>query len=657
MSGIRSPPSALGKYQIRGVLGRGAMGTVYDGWDPAIGRRVAIKTVRLLDPDDAEARDALARFKNEAQAAGRLSHRNIVSVYDYGESDENAYIVMEFVEGQSLKQCLDAGQRFPIAETVRIMEHLLAGLQYSHDKGVMHRDIKPGNVILAKDGQVKLADFGIARIESSAMTVVGTVLGTPAYMSPEQLMGQPTDRRTDIYSAGVLLYQLLTGVRPFEGGLTVIMHKALNTTPPRPSTVAVAAPASLDPVVARAMAKQPASRFPNAAAFARAIGTAFAAAAAGPSQLGGRVNDLGGPVDDDEATIVVPSGRPAAKPDGAPTAPRPTRRAARHRPAVLRGAGLIGLGLLGGVIWFALRPLPPAFRQTVVVPSPTAPTTEPSDPAQQPSAEAAASSPDPPTETGAPRPASEPRPSTTMPPPSQPADPAPERVALAGANAAATRETLRSIANSAYCALPRFSVGEDGRIGLSGAVGAGTPEAALRDAVQAGFPGETLIWETRGVDGPYCDLFDTIRPIAETGSPGLGVGLKDGVTRLNAGQFVLPIVNMPDFPTYLQVDYFAHDGSVAHLFPPRGAPNPVFASNATVTLGQDHGKPNLEVAAPFGADLIVAVASSDPLFAGPVREDETEQTYLPALKAAIEAAERRGAKLIARALVVDTVER
>ena len=278
MSGIRPAPAALGKYQIRGVLGRGAMGTVYDGWDPVIGRRVAIKTVRLLDPDDAEAHDALARFKNEAQAAGRLSHRNIVSVYDYGESDENAYIVMEFVEGQSLKQCLDAGQHFPVAETVRIMEHLLAGLQYSHDKGVMHRDIKPGNVILAKDGQVKLADFGIARIESSVMTLVGTVLGTPAYMSPEQLMGQPADRRSDIYSAGVLLYQLLTGVRPFEGSLTAIMHKALNTTPPRPSELAVAAPASLDPVVARAMAKQSADRFPNAAAFARAIREASAAA-------------------------------------------------------------------------------------------------------------------------------------------------------------------------------------------------------------------------------------------------------------------------------------------------------------------------------------------------------------------------------------------
>ena len=653
MSGSRSAPAALGKYQIRGVLGRGAMGTVYDGWDPVIGRRVAIKTVRLLDPDDAEAHDALARFRNEAQAAGRLSHRNIVSVYDYGELDENAYIVMEFVEGQSLKQCLDAGQHFPVAETVRIMEHLLAGLQYSHDKGVMHRDIKPGNVILANDGQVKLADFGIARIESSAMTLVGTVLGTPAYMSPEQLMGQSIDRRSDIYSAGVLLYQLLTGVRPFEGSLPAIMHKALNTTPPRPSELAAAAPASLDPVVARAMAKQSANRFPNAAAFARAIRAASAAPTEVPSPLDGRV--------DDEATIFIPSVRPAAKSIGAPPAPPPARRAARQRPAVLRGPGLIVLVLIGGGIWFALRPLPPAPRQTVVAAPPNPPsatTTEPSAPARQPSGEAALPSPNLPAETGAPGPPSEAPTPTVIAPPSQPAGAAPERVALAGANAAATRETLRSIANSARCALPRFSVAQDGRIGLSGLVGAGAPDAALREAVHAGLPGATPAWKTRGVDGPYCDVFDTIRPIAQTGSPALDVGLRDGVTRLSAHQFVLPVVNMPDFPAYLQVDYFSHGGSVAHLFPVRGATNPVFASNATAKLGMDQrGKPNLEVEAPFGTDMIVVIASSDPLFVGPVREDETAQTYLPALKAAIELAEWRGAKSTARALVVDTVER
>src|SRR5271165_2110517 len=212
-----APPTALGKYEIRGVIGRGAMGTVYDGWGPVIGRRVAIKTVRLLDHADPEAQEGLERFKREAQAAGRLSHPNIVGVYDYGETAETAYIVMKFVEGQSLKQHLDAGERFPVAETVAIMGQVLAGLQFSHDSGVIHRDVKPGNVMITKGGpgggRVKLADFGIARIESSVMTQDGTMLGTPAYMSPEQLMAQTVDSRTDIYSSGVVLYQLLTGER------------------------------------------------------------------------------------------------------------------------------------------------------------------------------------------------------------------------------------------------------------------------------------------------------------------------------------------------------------------------------------------------------------------------------------------------------------
>lgn len=321
---------------------------------------------------------------------------------------------------------------------------------------------------------------------------------------------------------------------------------------------------------------------------------------------------------------------------------------ARQRATVLRGAGLIVLALIGGGIWFALRPLPPASRQAVVALPPdasNAPTTESAALARQPLVEAALPSPIPPMETKAPGPASASRTPLVIAPPTQ----------FAGSNAAAG--ILRSITSSARCALLQFSVGDDGRIGLSGLVGAGAPDAAMREAVQAGAPGAILIWETRGIDGPYCDLFDIIRPIAETGSPTLGIGLRDGVTRLSARQFVLPTVNMPDFPAYLQIDYFSHDGLVAHLFPLRGATDPVFTSNATVKLGLDHGKPYIEVGAPFGTDLIVALASSNRLFAGPVREDETEQTYLPALKAALEAAELRGTKLTARVLAVDTVER
>src|ERR1700692_4077173 len=295
--------SRLGKYEIRGTLGRGAMGTVYEGWDPIIHRKVAIKTVRLPDAADEEAQEELARFKPEGQAAGGLSHANIVGVFDYGETTDIAYIVMEFIDGTSLKAVMDKQERFPIAETLRVMEQLLAGLHFSHDRGVVQRDIKPANIMLTSGGQVKIADFGIARIESSSMTQAGTVMGTPAYMSPEQFMGQVVDARSDIYSSGVLLYQLLTGERPFEGSMSAIMHKALNVEPPRPSDLSVTAPRALDAVVAKAMGKRPEQRFSSADEMARALRMAVEHPEASLDA---------GAADDAEATMVRPQRPPAA---------------------------------------------------------------------------------------------------------------------------------------------------------------------------------------------------------------------------------------------------------------------------------------------------------------------------------------------------------
>ena len=241
------------------------MGIVYEGWDPIIARRVAIKTVKLPDDADPETEEALARFRREAQAAGRLTHPNIVGVFDYGETNDLAYIVMEFVDGPPLKSAARQAGALRAAPTrCGSWSDLLAGLQFSHERGVVHRDIKPANVMLTSAGQAKIADFGIARIESSSMTQAGTVLGTPAYMSPEQFMGQVVDARTDIYSSGVLLYQLLTGERPFEGGMSAIMHKALNTEPPAPSQLSVTAPPAFDAVVRQAMAKRPEDRFASA---------------------------------------------------------------------------------------------------------------------------------------------------------------------------------------------------------------------------------------------------------------------------------------------------------------------------------------------------------------------------------------------------------
>src|SRR4051794_31456927 len=181
----------LGKYEIRRELGRGAMGVVYEGYDPLIKRSVALKTIRADQLAGENAETVVARFRREAQAAGRLSHPNIVSIYDFGEEGGVWYIAMEYVEGRELKDYFQADERFATTDIVRIMGQMLDALGYSHRAGVIHRDIKPANVILLRDGSIKVADFGIAHIESSNMTQVGTVLGTPSYMSPEQITGLP----------------------------------------------------------------------------------------------------------------------------------------------------------------------------------------------------------------------------------------------------------------------------------------------------------------------------------------------------------------------------------------------------------------------------------------------------------------------------------
>src|SRR5208282_2721418 len=289
-------PQKLGKYEVRREVGRGGMGIVYEGFDPLIDRRVALKTFINEFFDGTQSDNLLTRLRREAQAAGRLSHPNIIAVYEYGEDvvpnaeggeTKTAFIAMEFIEGRSLESYFEANERFPMREVERIMSELLDALEYSHAHGVVHRDIKPANIILLKDGSVKVADFGVARIESSTLTQVGTVLGSPSYMSPEQFMAQTVDGRSDLYSAGVVLYQLLTAEVPFTGAFTTIMHKVLNDSPPPPSALNFQVPKGFDEILRRAMAKRPDERYQTAAEFKQAIQSASAGAAqAGAAQAG-----------------------------------------------------------------------------------------------------------------------------------------------------------------------------------------------------------------------------------------------------------------------------------------------------------------------------------------------------------------------------------
>ncbi|HVF63932.1 MAG TPA: serine/threonine-protein kinase [Casimicrobiaceae bacterium] len=264
----------LGRYEIRRELGRGAMGVVYEAYDPMIKRVVALKTVRAdqLARDDAPV--VLARFRREAQAAGRLTHPNIVAIYDFDEDEGTAFIAMEHVAGRDLKELFESGQRFTTADAVRLMGQVLDALDYSHRQGVVHRDVKPGNVFVQPDGTVKVADFGIAHIDTSSLTQDGSVLGTPSYMSPEQILGLPVDGRSDLFSAGVILYQFLTGERPFTGSSTTTMQKVLKEDPLPPTTLNVQLPEAIDAVIRKALAKRPEERYQTAAEFAAALRSA-----------------------------------------------------------------------------------------------------------------------------------------------------------------------------------------------------------------------------------------------------------------------------------------------------------------------------------------------------------------------------------------------
>lgn len=267
-------PQRLGKYLVSRVIGEGAMGVVYEAIDPDIHRPVAIKAIRapLLGPD-AQDLDGPGRFRTEAQAAGRLAHPNIVAVYEYGEADGQHYIAMEHVAGTSLHDLLARGERLPLADALSLMQQLLDALACAHAQGVWHRDIKPANLLLTPDGRLKVSDFGIARIESGDRTHHTTVLGSPGYMAPERYTDEAPDARVDIFSCGVLLYELLAGSAPFRGSAGAVMYQVLHDEPPPPSTLPLEppVPAAFDAVAARAMAKRPADRFADAAQMRAAL--------------------------------------------------------------------------------------------------------------------------------------------------------------------------------------------------------------------------------------------------------------------------------------------------------------------------------------------------------------------------------------------------
>ena len=265
----------LGRYEILAEVGRGGMGVVYKARDPKIDRLVAIKTISLFGQEPEDGREYRERFACEARAAGRLSHPGIVTIFDVGEEPENhdPYIVMEYVTGESLRKLLAAeNKKIPLKPALQLAQQLAEALHHAHSQGVIHRDIKPSNVLVTTGWHAKIADFGIAKLNLAQLTIPGQLLGSPAYMSPEQLSGEGVDARSDLFSLGVILYTMITGYRPFQGNsATTVCFKVVNRDPLPVTSFDADLPSELDALIVRSMAKNPADRFQTGAEMAEAI--------------------------------------------------------------------------------------------------------------------------------------------------------------------------------------------------------------------------------------------------------------------------------------------------------------------------------------------------------------------------------------------------
>jgi Protein kinase domain len=262
-----------GRYELLEELGRGAMGVVYRAHDPVIGRTVAVKTLRVSEHASGLAPDELLRrFHTEARAAGLLSHPHIVAVYDAGKEDDFFYITMELVQGKSLQALLGERDAFPLARVLRLMQQACSALEFAHQHNVIHRDIKPANLILTPDDTLKISDFGTAKILQFQTAQTGQIVGTPSYMSPEQIKGRPVDGRSDIFSLGGVLYELLTGEKPFPGdSVTAVIYKIVSEEPAPPRDLDASIHAGLSAVVLRALAKSPDARFQSCVQFFDAL--------------------------------------------------------------------------------------------------------------------------------------------------------------------------------------------------------------------------------------------------------------------------------------------------------------------------------------------------------------------------------------------------
>jgi serine/threonine protein kinase len=338
------PGTILGAYEVQELLGQGAMGTVYRAYHQALARTAAVKVLSALTPDP----DATARFRREAQSIAQMRHPNVLNVYDFGEFEKTPYMVVEYMPGGSLGDRLRAGERFDRQTALHLLDGIAAALDYAHRAGVVHRDVKPANVLVDSHGNPVLADFGLAKLLQSASvkTVSGVTTGTPGYMAPEQVMGVAVGPAADTYALATMAYEFLAGGIPFEGeGMLEVLYAHVHREPPPASGRNPELPPAVDAVLARGLAKDPASRWETGAALISALRTALATAPTPAPAL-----TVGTPPV--EATMVMP-----AAPAPPPAAPPPPKRRWRRR-YFLAGAGAIVLLFVALALFALSRPSP-----------------------------------------------------------------------------------------------------------------------------------------------------------------------------------------------------------------------------------------------------------------------------------------------------------
>ncbi len=348
----------IGRYKVVRELGRGAMGIVYHAIDPNIGRPVAIKTIQLGGKPD-EVERMRERLFREARSAGILSHPGIVTIYDVDQQGELAYIAMEYVDGPTLDQLMAPGETLSPERIFGVLAQTAAALDYAHQKGIVHRDIKPANVMIAADGTVKITDFGIAKITASdQFTMTGSIVGTPHYMSPEQVQGQPVDGRSDQFSLAVMAFEMLTGDKPYTGEhLTTVVYKIVADEPPVPHRLNPTLSAGIDAVLRKALSKKPDARYATAQEFVDALEKACAATKGWKAMPRGGGLSEPTAVEAPRPAMNLPAPRrPARSDDGAGTAERSAKRKSGFLTFVL--ASLVAAGLLALIGWQADPQLP-----------------------------------------------------------------------------------------------------------------------------------------------------------------------------------------------------------------------------------------------------------------------------------------------------------